>query len=196
MTLTHFERQVKVHDEAITRTPPLLLRGSYRVPSSSGGEGGASSPPPPSSSAPSSSQAVAEGMLTAVIFWTNHDVSGWLAIRRPVPLKGQITLQPGRKNLLLPPSPIGLGSSHTIFWDPVAPDGGGAYVETPGPIRNAWNWNWADCFSSTDFGYHHDPSIQPWKAHWAPSAFRLCPLHCDLCFDCLSAQAQILLCGT
>jgi hypothetical protein len=196
MTLTHFERQVKVHDEAITRTPPLLLRGSYRVPSSSGGEGGASSPPPPSSSAPSSSQAVDEGMLTAVIFWTDHDVSGWLAIRRPVPTE-RTDHSPARpQNLLLPPSPIGLGSSHTIFWDPVAPDGGGAYVETPGPIRNAWNWNRTDCFSGAHFGYHHDPSIQPWKAHWAPSAFRLCPLHCDLCFDCLSAQAQILLCGT
>jgi hypothetical protein len=68
--------QVKVHDEAITRTPPLLLSGSYRVPSSSGGEGGASSPPPSSLSAPSSSQAVDEGMLTAATFRADDDVSG------------------------------------------------------------------------------------------------------------------------
>ena len=196
MTPTHFERQVKVHDEAITRTPPLLLCGSYRVPSSSRGEGGASSPPPSSLSAPSSSQAVDEGTLTAVIFWTDHDVSGWLAIRRSVPTERTDHSAARPQELAAPSPPIGLGSSHTISWDPVAPDGGGAYVETPGPIRNAWNWNRPGCFSRAHFGHHHDPSAQPWKAHWPSSAFRLFPLYCDLCFDRLSAQAQILLSGT
>jgi hypothetical protein len=122
MTLTHFERQVKVHDEAITRTPPLLLCGSYRVPSSSRGEGGASSPPSSSLSAPSS-QAVDEGMLTAVIFWTNHDVSGWLATRRSVPTE-RTDHSPARPQELAAPSPpIGLGSSHTIFGTRLHPMG-------------------------------------------------------------------------
>jgi hypothetical protein len=142
------------------------------------------------------SQAVAEGMLTAVIFWTDHDVSGWLAIRRSVPTERTDHSAARPQELAAPSPPIGLGSSHTISWDPVAPDGGGAYVETPGPIRNTWNWNRPGCFSRAHFGHHHDPSTQPWKAHWPSSAFRLFPLYYDLCFDRLSAQAQILLSGT
>jgi hypothetical protein len=107
--------QVKVHDEAITRTPPLLLSGSYRVPSSSGGEGGASSPPPSSLSAPSSSQAVDEGMLTAATFRADDDVFRLLAIRRPVPTEGKIALQPGRKNLLRLPAHRTRIKSHDLL---------------------------------------------------------------------------------
>ena len=62
-------------------------------------------------------------------------------------------------------------------------------AEKAAPIRSRRDCNRSDCFTSAHLGHHHDRSTQHWKGHWPPSAFRLCSLHYDLCFDGLPAHA-------